>query len=50
MICEQNKRPQMEIEIRAVIHFPWLKQYRNCDILSQLEDVYGHGVRSLETV
>jgi transposase len=40
----------MEIEIRAVIHFLWLKQYRNPDIFSKLEDVYDMGVTTLQTV
>jgi hypothetical protein len=28
----------------------WLKQYRNPDIFSKLEDVYGQGVTTLRTV
>jgi hypothetical protein len=50
MIGSRNKRPSMQIEIRAVIHFLWLKRYRNTDILSQLEDVYCQGVMTLKTV
>jgi hypothetical protein len=34
----QNKRPFLEIEPRAVIHFLWEKPHRNPDVLSELED------------
>jgi hypothetical protein len=40
----------MEIEIWVVIHFLWRKRYRNPDILSELEYVYGQGVMTLRTV
>jgi hypothetical protein len=30
----------MSLEVRAVIHFSWLKHYPNQVILSELEEVY----------
>jgi histone-lysine N-methyltransferase SETMAR len=40
----------MSLEIRAVIHFLWLKNAPNQAILSELEHVYGTGVITLRAI
>jgi hypothetical protein len=40
----------MDAELRAMINFLWLKGYRNPYLLSEIEDIYGHGVTTLATV
>jgi histone-lysine N-methyltransferase SETMAR len=40
----------MSLEIRAVIHFLWLKQASNQAIHSEIEDVYGRDVITLRTI
>jgi hypothetical protein len=40
----------MSLEIRAVIHFLWLKQTANQSILSELENVYGGDILILQAI
>jgi hypothetical protein len=46
----RNKCSPMNVDFRAVIHFLWRKGYCNLDILSEPEDVDGHGVMTLKTM